>query len=379
MNIKTYCILTILIASIFQSSLAQNLSYNSTNDIYNFILNQKKSILFIGENDHEEKNTQKLKSEIVIKAFSEQQTDFLVFESDYGESIALYLTNKYLLDTVDGLKAISKIWHSEFTRKMFDTLAFNKTKLNFLGMDILPNSQIFNNWIYSELKRMKYPRLETLDTINKLIIQKTWSNNISVEQSEHYKKNYDEVIEFISKKNNFYSEFEMNLIIHALEGRKKLVKYINLRKPDRFRYRDSCMASNLVWLDSMLLSQKNILIWAHNGHIAYKEYDEFIPFVKNLIPAGSLMPNKIKDRSVNICISAPNYSLKNNYQNPSMEFPKNSIEDIYKGKYFYTILDLKQLPDKTKHAKKTNFTIGKTKSPIQDQFDFMIILNEAYY
>jgi erythromycin esterase len=73
----------------------------------------------------------------------------------------------------------------------------------------------------------------------------------------------------------------------------QFIRYQLLPMSEAVKYRDACMAENLVWAVNQY-SQAKVALWAHNGHISKYE----VPFSPK--PLGAYLKDNYQDRYINV-------------------------------------------------------------------------------
>ena len=243
---------------------------NLFKDYENIPLNSK--VIFLGENGHGVNEFQYIKNQIIQDLYENYSFKNLVFESGLAENT---FTNfrKHNFTTKDLLyTSLYEIWHTEELQKLFEFI--KKTKINIHGIDLQYQNDYFKNEINTLLKEYN------IDFAKEFYEAEEFIDNITLnfKSKSKIKKNkkeldllYNRVINFINEKQDVLSstfpKMTLDLIIHSLKNRLRLIEIQLMNFRNYSYYRDKYMYENLMFLINNSPKDEKFIVYAHNYHI----------------------------------------------------------------------------------------------------------------
>lgn len=332
---------------------AQKYELSSSIECFDIIFKDKKQNYLVGEHDHENIETQKLKADLLLFSIRKKKVEQLVFEGDLAEC---YFAGKSLKGDTNNttINAIFPVWHSKNMKELFKQLSYEN--FQFIGNDIRPWSKYFQKWLHEKLSKYEFYDLNRFIILDDEIIH--WGLKMNKKdsiQTDEHRKLYRNISKSLLENKNSIDSIDYIVAQKGILNRLKLIEFINKENTiDKYKHRDECLAENLIWIDSIFNLKS--FIWAHNFHNAYSNFkrDE----KNNWKPAGMFLSHKYKANSTNIAISISNKNGTFEYQN--------------KGTKKYCVINL------INQKKEVNSlcNIRKDQSILGNQFDMLIIINE---
>ncbi|MGK9185710.1 erythromycin esterase family protein [Priestia filamentosa] len=273
---------------------------------------KNKRIVWLGENGHNIKEHNIMKSKIIEFLHKEMNFKVLIFESGLVECFsANYLKENFTAEEL--LKSsIYSLWATKENLPLFQII--KELDLNLTGIDINPSSNphIFLQFIYQLNHLVSQDMIEKIEYIESSVFK--WYYRIGQYTARRKKVPVEILNEFVNFKEktstlindleaylheqcilHFEDEnliFKLKIIIKCLQNRLYFIGHINNNHRTYKRLRETMMKENLEWICNELYPNEKIIIWAHNLHI-FKNYKTFTRFE----PLGSLVSDKIKDQS----------------------------------------------------------------------------------
>jgi erythromycin esterase len=226
----------------------------------------KAKIIGLGEATHGTREFNQIRHRIIQYLVQNEAYDYIVFEGGVFEINRLndFIQNP---NTKEDLKSLMGAWYGVWnTTEVYELIQWAKNynkisplKIKFIGMDVTKNSEIALKQLDDWAIKSKDTNAVSLVNQFKLLAKKEQyylMDSLLNKISERYKKEKQ-------TDENAWQEIEFNAL-------KQYGQYYDL-SPRRFpvlveRFRDSCMAANLMWYKNQH-PQSKFIIWAHNGHI----------------------------------------------------------------------------------------------------------------
>jgi erythromycin esterase len=273
---------------------------------------KNKRIVWLGENGHNIREHNLMKSKIIEFLHKEMDFKILTFESGLVECFsANYLkenfTAKELLRN-----SIYSLWATKENLPLFQLI--KESDLNLIGMDINPSSNpdIFLQFIHQLNHLVSQEVIEKIEYIESSVFK--WYYRIGQYAAKRKKVPGEILNEFAYFKEKtstsindlkaylheqcvLHSEdneiiYKVKIIIRCLHNRLYFIHHINNNHRTYKKSRETMMKENLEWICNELYPDEKIIIWAHNLHI-FKNYKTLTRFE----PLGSLVSDKIKEQS----------------------------------------------------------------------------------
>lgn len=281
-------ILTFLLFHFLISALAQEVQpilsikpyYTSDSDLV-FLKDELKNveIISLGEQTHYDGATFDAKVRLIKYLHNELGFNTIAFESGFFDCYKanLDIKNRKEGDSTNYLnQAIFGVWNNKQVYRLaqfIDSTYYTDSPLNLVGFDLQSSGFYSRKYLADDLKDyIKYLELRTNQKIDLDTVQLDSSINILTKYSNHFKKIPEPDTTCLFNASNQVLD-----IVHTLDSKSKLdsfwIKNLKLIQFDyRKRYssnkafRDSIMASNIIWLKNN--SKDKIILWAANTHIS---------------------------------------------------------------------------------------------------------------
>ncbi|NEN23802.1 erythromycin esterase family protein [Cryomorpha ignava] len=296
-----------------------------------------KSIVFLGESKHGVEDFNKMKFRIIRYLHEKHDFNLVVFEGSVHE---VALTN-ILRDTLNSLEMLTQAlmgyWRTESNCNMMKYLSENQ--IDIAGMDLvshaLPPKKEFYKIIYKDdiladkffaldsLYNFKY-RFERVNFYHNNRKTSIMGENLD-SLAKHLIHNYEEAVNELKQiqiPNQKLLLWANNSLIRQIKEMNKINGgYFNLLSA----WRDSSMASNLMYAMSTIYPNQKTIVWAYDGHISKNGNHQFLNSI------GMYVDQTIKDQSVFIGLSAIDgtYSIGMNPPYP-IKLKLKNIERKYK-------------------------------------------------
>lgn len=236
---------------------------------------EKYSLIGLGESSHGTKNIFDAKTEIIKGLVNKGIVKSVFIENDYCDLLPLndFLHDKIDTNTYEAFRK-SKIYAIYRTREVYNLLRVLKDYnmshqetewVSFFGMDMqrpfsisalilkmYPDNQILNNDIHQDLTQL-----------NQAFIKK-----IKIKISGEDKKRYEDLVAELYKIAGDKNIKELKYYSRLLE---QALSLNNDSEASDKGFRDKFMAENVLWMKDNLVKKGNSCVWAHNGHVAYKQ------------------------------------------------------------------------------------------------------------
>jgi|GEM_PF-264617 len=248
-----------------------------------------KEIVQLGENGHCVKEFNLLKVRLIKFLHKEMDFDIIAFESSFFSCFDTYeKINKF--NAYEMMRqSIFPIWHTTEVRDLFEYINKKNNSENPLilaGFDV----QLTGRGIYNRPSFLR----EIISAVDKEYSQKVWEldreymNKVRSSRSgfdlylkknkEQLFKKYNEVLEFINtnmeKLKKTYPDLKKVLVakqtVISIIEQIKLIIARGVGVDEYYDVRDRAMANNVDYLLKKLYPGKKIIVWAHNGHVRYK-------------------------------------------------------------------------------------------------------------
>jgi erythromycin esterase len=362
-------------------------------------------IVGLGEVTHGSREIFQMKHRLV--RFLVENKGFTVFALE-ADMAATEKINHYLLTGKGDVKKLLAqlgfwTWNTE---EVLDLLVWMRmynqkstTKIRIVGIDMqLPEASLTTLQQFSDQRDTlwKEPLHVFKDVIKKLrntpnIRQGTLANADLLEKS--FDSAYFQLLQRIEMRKGIYLNSmtldELAWLRQQLGLVSQFVRYQLLPITEAVKYRDACMAENLVWAINQY-SHAKVALWAHNVHISKHE----VPFSPK--PLGAYLKENYPDKYINIGFSSGEGTYRG-IDPDSRKVSSFQAEPAYTGTYEYFLqslnkplflLDLRTglLSKQTQwlHEVHDLRTIGAmrngkefTQTELRKEFDLLIFINKS--
>lgn len=265
------------------------------------------SIVQLGESSHGTKEYSQIKVRMIKFLHEEMGFDVIAFESGLFECF-------YTNENISQFTSITALKNSIFygvwgTPELLDLFTYIKNTystnrpLILAGFDcqftsVLNSIRQHPSFLYNIVSKIDNSfalQQRTFDslTINKMIVR----DFIYLTQyKDSIKNNYSVLLTYLDNHTNeLNSSFPQKIIYPQLlkQSIKSIMSEIDhilvnqsytlAGNPESYKIRDSSMAENIIFLKEKAYSNKKIILWAHNYHIANSQYQHALyPDIKNM-------------------------------------------------------------------------------------------------
>ncbi|SFG84797.1 erythromycin esterase [Priestia megaterium] len=303
-----------------------------------------KRIVWLGENGHNIREHNMMKSKIIEFLHKEMNFTVLAFESGLAECHSATELKEEFTDE-DFLKnAIYSLWATKENLPLFQLM--KKSDLSLIGIDINPSSNpdLFVKFVQQLSSVVSEDMLEKIEYLEAGVYK--WYYQLGQYTARRKKVPAEMLREFAEFKEKASAVIEdLEAYIHEeyilrLEGKEKICKFkiilrclqnrlyfINHFHNDHRTYkkvREKRMKENLEWICQELYPDEKIIVWAHNLHI-FKQYKTFTGFE----PLGAIVSNEIKEQSYYLGLFMYEGEIHTDTGQPYKieKPPKKSLED----------------------------------------------------
>ena len=230
-------------------------------------------IIGLGEVGHGFESINEAKAALVGVLHKELQFEAVAFESSFTESIASFFNNDSLDTRSENF--LYPFWNTASVKTALNNFFDSEIKCQkplIIGFDIQEDcrfEQLSQLLIHKGIISAGTEKLNVCDSILSYYIGKNFSRKGAITGDEHFllSNNYDAIAKEISLKH--IDSLQKKLLLRSIENRKWLCKYLTLKSPsEKMYYRDSLMASNVLWIRNELYPANKFILWAANTHIA---------------------------------------------------------------------------------------------------------------
>lgn len=306
------------------------------------------NLILLGEQDHGDGNSIKLKSSIVKHLIKYKGFNKIVFESDFFalnihsiEGHSNYKNSEYYLNN------IYSVWSDCYVfKELINSL---NEDIQIMGIDPQLTGQSSKELFINYLKENKI-QLELTNQIQSFLDHYKYSEYNSPVEYKLKTKAANEILKTLTCKNKINSFDNLNnefnqIIITNLIYNCWLSSNSKLNIKSSFNYRDSLMARNLSWVINNSNKTDKIIVWSANGHIM-KNADGIMYNKQPLKPLGTWLngDKMIKDKlySIGITSSEGEYSWPSDKSSRSVNasISDKSLENKIDNSLEYGYLDL---------------------------------------
>jgi len=247
-----------------------------------------KSVIGLGEATHGTAEFFDAKHRIFRYMVENHGYKIFAIEADFGESLfideAVQLGNTAAIEDLMRSKMHFWTWRTEEVKDMVEWMcSYNQgkeeeEKVHYMGVDCQYNTY-HPDLAMDYLGDKDIPFLAFADSILQ-VAETATENNFESYSSESF-ASYLQEVESLQDSMILYKEilvgassekeYELNIRIVELVGQVSEVRYYYQNQVSSINYRDKYMAENTSWLLDYYENEE-IVLWAHNGHIANIEY-----------------------------------------------------------------------------------------------------------
>lgn len=209
--------------------------------------------------------------------FLRTRMDFgaIIFESSFTQSMISYLKRSPFDDRLKGF--LYPFWNTGSVRNAlrpaYDGEQQTQEQLPaILGFDVQEDCRFtsFSSYLYTQgYARISKMLLRDCDSLLSLYIGKNPKRKVPVSKEEYdlLVMSYNVVSKELDK--GYMQDVTRKIIMRCIENRKWLCEYLTISDTyERMHFRDSIMASNVIWIKEELLPSKKIVLWSADTHIA---------------------------------------------------------------------------------------------------------------
>jgi erythromycin esterase len=231
-----------------------------------------KEILFLGESSHTVHEFNQIRVSLIDYLSHTLQFNTLAIESSLSNC---YVVNQLraTLTEKEGISiSLFKVYQTEELIPLFRFLKYNST-FNLVGIDNQENrldTTLVTPWISNEIMKSN-PKLAT-DYRSFITSFKTQTSIFPIGQKDFYYQRGDSLLNILSLWNkdvlNLKGEHAAFLKAHFQNLTYTLIQYSKRTEREGIAFRDSCMASNIIFIKEKLYPDSKLIVWGHNVHIA---------------------------------------------------------------------------------------------------------------
>jgi erythromycin esterase len=369
-----FIVLLLLFASCQQENNTQNKDQKLEEQIENAVKGH--AILMLGESSHGIKDFYRVKSETVLHLYEVGLYDAVLFESGMLDIALAYERVNKQDDTKEYLKE-SIYYLSEELLPLFDTIKNTKGSqrpLLIAGVDVQSDKV---DEVMQQLTRQYYG----LDTLKNNLFKYGVKGDIA---------NYNRASDvFVSRLKQANSDLEgmgegfllkvlrktiaQQMILYNFKYRENIDREFSLQN----ELRDSLMAENFYWIKDSLLAKKNLIVWAHNGHIEKQDLSEGTEML------GELITRKYGEEVYAMGLTAYQGSAFEQYpQKDTLQFVHDEGSSI--EYYLYNTYEDFPVMVATERIKRDTFKISSNtrnygKIILQKTYDGIILLDSVTF
>ncbi|MEH7469758.1 erythromycin esterase family protein, partial [Priestia megaterium] len=302
-----------------------------------------KRIVWLGENGHNIREHNMMKSKIIEFLHKEMNFTVLAFESGLAECHSANELKKEFTDE-DFLKnAVYSLWATKENLSLFQLM--KKSDLSLIGIDSNPSSnpELFVKFVQqlssvvSEgvIEKIEYIEAGAYKWYYQLGQYKARRKKVPAEMLREFATFKEKASAVIADLEAIHKEYifdlenqelvrQFKIILRCLQNRLYFINHFHNNYRTYRKVREKRMKENLEWVCQELYPDEKIIIWAHNLHI-FKQYKTFTGFE----PLGAIVSNEIKEQSYYLGLFMYEGEIHTDTGQPYKieKPPKKSLED----------------------------------------------------
>ncbi|WP_195696365.1 erythromycin esterase family protein [Priestia megaterium] len=302
-----------------------------------------KRIVWLGENGHNIREHNMMKSKIIEFLHKEMNFTVLAFESGLAECYSANELKKEFTDE-DFLKnAIYSLWATKENLSLFQLM--KKSDLSLIGIDSNPSSnpELFVKFVQQLSSVVSEDVIEKIEYIEagaykwyyQLGQYKARRKKVPAEMLREFATFKEKASAVIADLEAIHKEYifdlenqelvrQFKIILRCLQNRLYFINHFHNSYRTYRKGREKRMKENLEWVCQELYPDEKIIIWAHNLHI-FKQYKTFTGFE----PLGAIVSSEIKEQSYYLGLFMYEGEIHTDTGQPYKieKPPKKSLED----------------------------------------------------
>jgi len=263
-----------------------------------------RTLVQLGESSHGTKEYSQIKVRLIKFLHEQMGFDVIAFESGFFEC---FYTNENIanLSEIDAMRSsiYFGVWGTPDVKELFTYIKSTQSTnhpLIFAGFDCQytsDNNSILKRpaYLYDMISKIDIQYANKIRTFDSLTnVQLVYFNTSYFNQyQDSILATYTQVVSFIDLHIDSlisYNSIYPLIIRQSITSTLADINYLLANpsqslsgNPESYKIRDSAMASNVIFLKEKLYSNKKIILWAHNYHIANSQYQHSLyPDIKNM-------------------------------------------------------------------------------------------------
>ncbi|MED4052090.1 erythromycin esterase family protein [Priestia megaterium] len=302
-----------------------------------------KRIVWLGENGHNIREHNMMKSKIIEFLHKEMNFTVLTFESGLAECYSANELKKEFTDEAFLKNAVYSLWATKENMPLFQLM--KKSDLSLIGIDSNPSSNpdLFVKFVQQLSPVVSEDVIEKIEYIEAGVYK--WYYQLGQYKAKRKKVPAEMLREFATFKEKasaviadleaIHKEYifdhenqelvrQFKIILRCLQNRLYFINHFHNNYRTYRKVREKRMKENLEWVCQELYPDEKIIIWAHNLHI-FKQYKTFTGFE----PLGAIVSNEIKEQSYYLGLFMYEGEIHTDTGQPYKieKPPKKSLED----------------------------------------------------